>query len=139
MQDMLAVLRDYAPDTVAFDAFADQWFHNVVVPEYEFSDVTKEENGSGWIIRGTVTNKGTGRMDVEVAAVSGERWSDEDDGGTRSVVADEYRDARTTVALGEAESVDFEIRTDFDPEQVLVDPDVLVLQLNREAALFEFQ
>ena len=37
-----------------------------------------------------------------------------------------------------AESADFEIVTTFDPERVLVDPDVLVLQLRREAAAFDF-
>ncbi|MYB97640.1 MAG: hypothetical protein F4X60_03680, partial [Gemmatimonadetes bacterium] len=66
IQDMLAVLRDFAPDTASFDDFAAQWFHDVVVPEYEFSDVTKEQEGEGWVVRGTVTNVGTGRMRVEV-------------------------------------------------------------------------
>ncbi len=33
---------------------------------------------------------------------------------------------------------EFEIRAGFGPERVLVDPDVLVLQLNRDAAAFDF-
>ena len=138
IQDMLAVLRDFAPDTAAFDDFAAQWFHDVVVPEYEFSDVTREQEGEGWVVRGTVTNVGTGRMRVEVGAVTGERWSDEGDDRGRTVVAEGYRDARKVVVLGAGESAEFVIRADFEPERVLIDPDVMVLQLNREAAVFEW-
>ena len=138
IQDMLAVLRDFAPDTAAFDDFAAQWFHDVVVPEYEFSDVTKEQEGEGWVVRGTVTNLGTGRMRVEVGAVAGERWSDEGDDRGRTVVAEGYRDARAAVELGAGESAEFVIRADFEPERVVIDPDVMVLQLNREAVVFEW-
>ena len=77
IQDMLAVLRDFAPDTAAFDAFAEQWFFDVVVPEYRFSDVTRTREGGEWVVRGTVENAGTGRMRVQVGATAGERWSDE--------------------------------------------------------------
>ena len=139
LQDMLAVLRDFAPDTAAFDAFAAQWFHDVVLPEYEFSDVTKERAGDEWVVRGTVANAGTGRMRVEVGAVAGERWSDEGDDRGRTVVADGYRDARTAVVLGAGESAEFEIRAGFEPERVVIDPDVMVLQLRREAAVFELE
>ena len=138
IQDMVAVLRDFAPDTVAFDAFAAQWFLDVVVPEYRFSDVTKTREGGEWVVRGTVENTGTGRMRVQVAATVGERWSDEDDDGSRTVVAEGYRDARAEMELGAGESAEFVIMAGFDPERVVIDPDVLVLQLNREAAVFEF-
>ncbi len=141
--DMLLVLRGFAPDSARFESFARQWFEDVVVPEYRFSGVTKtrESDGAGgeaWVVRGTVENPGTSYMTVEVAATAGRRWSDEGDDGHRSVVAEGYRDARTEVALGAGESADFEIRAAFDPERVLVDPDVLVLQLNRDAAVFDF-
>ena len=138
LQDMLAVLRGFAPDTSAFDAFAARWFHDVVVPEYEFSGVTKSQEGEEWVVRGRVENIGTGRMTVQVGAEAGERWSDEGDDGSRSVASEDYRAARTAVELGAGESAEFEIRAGFDPERVLIDPDVLVLQLNREAAVFEF-
>ena len=137
IQDMLAVLRDFAPDTAAFDAFAEQWFYDVVLPEYRLSDVTKTREGDEWMVRGTVENVGTGRMTVAVAATEGERWSDEGDDGSRSVVAGGYRDARTEVELGAGEAAEFVIRAGFDPERVVIDPDVLVLQLNREAAVFK--
>ncbi|MDE2876233.1 MAG: hypothetical protein OXQ93_12400, partial [Gemmatimonadota bacterium] len=89
-------------------------------------------------VRGTVTNVGTGRMRVGVGATAGERWSDEGDDRGRTVVAEGYRDARTVVVLGAGESAEFEIRAGFDPERVVIDPDVMVLQLNREAAVFEW-
>ena len=152
--DMLPVLRDFAPDSARFGSFVQQWFEDVVVPEYRLSGVTKtfqagdatEAGASGvgeagaadtWVVRGTIENVGTSYMTVEVAATAGDHWSDEGDAG-RSVVAEGYRDARTTVALGHGQSVEFEIRAPFDPDRVLVDPDVLVLQLNRDAAVFDF-
>ena len=67
-------------------------------------------------------------MKVEVGAVVGERWSDEGDDGDRSVVAEGYRDARTVVEVGAGEAVEFVIRAGFEPERVVIDPDVLVLQ-----------
>ena len=54
------------------------------------------------------------------------------------MVADGYREARTELRIGWGQSVEFEIRAPFDPERVLADPDVLVLQLNRDAAIFDF-
>jgi len=138
IQDMLAVLRDFAPDTAVFEAFTEQWFFDVVVPEYRFSDVTKTQEGDEWVVRGTLENAGTGRMRVQVGATSGERWSDEGDDGSRTVVNEDYRDARTEVELGAGESAEFVIRAAFEPERVLIDPDVLVLQLNRDAAVFEW-
>ena len=34
LQDFLAAMRPFAADPAAFDAFAHQWFFEVVVPEY---------------------------------------------------------------------------------------------------------
>ena len=118
----------------------------VAVPEYEFEDVTKTleprgAQGAGtdtWVVRGTVRHIGTGHMTVEMAAMAGGRWSDEGDDVRRAVVAADYRDARTEATLGAGESAEFEIRAGFDPERALVDPDVLVLQLNRDDAVFDF-
>ncbi len=138
IQDMLAVLREFAPAPEAFDAFTEQWFHDVVIPEYRLADVTREQAGSGWVVRGAIENLGTGHMTVEVAATAGERWSDEGDDATRTVVRRGYRDARTSVELDAGESADFEIAVGFDPDRVVVDPDALVLQLRRQAAVFEF-
>ena len=138
IQDMLRVLRNYAPDPAAFDAFTRQWFHEVVVPAYRLSQVTKERDGDGWVVRGSLENAGTGRMTVEVAVTAGDRWSDEGDDASSTVVRSDYRDSRAAIELDAGESADFQIATDFDPARIVVDPDALVLQVRREAALFEF-
>ena len=138
IQDMLAVLREFAPEPEAFNTFAGQWFHDVVVPEYRLSEVTKERTGSGWVVRGAIENAGTAHMTVDIAATASERWSDRGDDASRTVVRRDYRNARTAIELGAGESADFEITTDFDPERIVVDPDALVLQLRREVAVLEF-
>ena len=138
IQDMLAVLHEFAPDSEAFDAFTAQWLHDVVAPEYRLSGVTKERGRRGWVVRGAVENVGTGSMTIEVAATAGERWFDRGDAGSRTVVSPSYRDVRTSVELDAGESADFEIIAGFDPDRTIVDPDVLVLQLRREAAVFDF-
>ena len=139
IQDMLAVLRDFVPDTAAFDAFAGQWFFGSVLPEYRLSDVTKVHDGDEWVVRGTVENVGTGLMRVQVAATTGVRWSDEGGDAGRSVVAAGYRDARTEVLPGAGESAGFLVRAAFEPERVVIDPDLLVLQRRRGDAVFLFQ
>ena len=54
------------------------------------------------------------------------------------MVAEGYRDARAVVEVGAGAAAEFVIRAGFEPERVVIDPDVLVLQLNREAAVFEW-
>ena len=78
------------------------------------------------------------RMRVEVGAVAGERWSDEGGDAGRSVAAEGYRDARAEVVLGAGESAEFVIRAAFEPERVVIDPDLMVLQLRRRDAVFAF-
>ena len=138
IQDMLAVLREFAPDPAAFDAFTRQWFHEVVVPEYRLSEVTKDRTDDGWLVRGVIENAGTGRMPVELAAARGARWSDGRPAERRTLVLPGYRDSRTTATPGAGESTDFEILTTFEPDRIVVDPDALVLQLRRDSALFDF-
>ena len=67
-------------------------------------------------------------MPVEVAATKGERFPK--DGKTAS-----YQEARQTVTLGAGESAEVSIRSNFDPDQVIVDPDAKVLMLGRKAAV----
>lgn len=143
IQDMLAVLREFAPDTLAFDDFRSQWFDDVVVPEYALTDVSHAPDGDGWVVRGTVENRGTGRMPVQIAATKGERWPDDaEEDGTGPLATEPspgYRDARVTVTVDGGGSADFEIRTAFEADRVVVDPDVLVLQLNRDASVFDLE
>ncbi len=154
LQDLVAHMRDFAGDRPAYDAFTRQWFFEVVVPEYRLSEVKKErlEDGS-WRVAGMLRNSGTGTMPVEVAAFRGERFpaADERTGpdGARpgapdpgSILAAEtapdYREARASLALGAGEERSFEILCPFEPEELVVDPDALVLQLERKKARHSF-
>ncbi len=128
LQDYLAHMRRYAPDSAAYDAFVRQWYWDVVVPEYRVSDARAVRRGDGWEVRARVRNAGTGRMPVQVAAVRGVRFAD------RKQKAEPWRDARTTVVLGPKETREIVLRCGFEPERVVVDPDFEVLQLERQKA-----
>ena len=129
LQDYLAIMRRHAPDTTAFDAYVRQWFYQVVIPQYLITDERLTRDGSGWVARALVRNVGTGRMPVEVAAARGERFPH----GRGAHAA--YADARTTLTLGAGEARAVEIRCAFQPERLLVDPDVRVMQLERNKAV----
>ena len=132
LQDFLATMRPFAPDPAAYDAFAKQWFHEVAVPQYELRGARKENRGEGWEVVVKVKNTGTGRMPVQVAAARGERFSEE------GKPQPGYRDARTPpVLLGPNQEREVRIACPFEPERVLVDPDVRVLQLRRKNAVAE--
>jgi hypothetical protein len=167
LQDFVATMRELALDKESYEEFVKQWFFEVVVPEYRLGDAVKtrivgtqpladgDGDGAGeeWEVRVKVTNAGTGRMPVEVAATRGERFPDEK-GGTKKATAAEpgtvqaaeaapepaktYSEARATVTLGAGESQEVLLRCGFEPELLLVDPDALVLQLRRKQAVFRF-
>ncbi|MBZ0268223.1 hypothetical protein K8I85_08705, partial [bacterium] len=130
LEDFVAVMQEHAPDRDAFDAFTAQWFLDVVVPEYRLSGAAKREAGDGWEATVRIENAGSGAMDVDVAAVRGERFPGEDDAD-----AEPWVDARTTVRLAAGESADLTIPCAFEPERIVVDPDVTVLMLRRKAAV----
>ncbi len=131
LQDFTAAMRPFAADPAAYDAFVRQWFHQVVVPEYRLSGAkaTPGSGGKDWKVTVKVKNAGSGRMPVEVAAVQGERFT-ESGAPTKT-----YREARRTVVLGAGEEKTIEIPCSFQPEKVVADPDVKVLQLRRKAAV----
>ncbi len=128
LQDFLAVMRRFAGDREVFDAFARQWFYQVVVPEYRITSPTKAPKGSSWELTARVENAGTGRMPVEVAAARGERFAQ--DGSPDA----SYREARTTIMLGKGETREVVIACPFEPDRLVVDPDAKVLQLRRKNA-----
>jgi hypothetical protein len=68
-------------------------------------------------------------VEVEVAAIAGERW---DEVGRLDA---DYREERVTVVLGAGESREVRIEVPFEAERILVDPDVELLQLRRNAAV----
>ncbi len=128
LQDYLAHLRRYAPDTTAYDAYVRQWYWDVVVPEYRLSDARAVRRGGAWEVRGVVRNAGSGTMPVEIAAVRGVRFADVKQG------EEPWRDARATVVLGPKQSRTVVIRCGFVPERLIADPDFRVLQLERQKA-----
>jgi ABC-2 type transport system permease protein len=135
LQDLVRVMRRFAADPVAYDAFVKQWFFEVVVPEYRLTEARREQTdggSEGWEVTVRVENVGSGRMPVEVAAVSGERFSDD------GQPSPSYSEARTTVELAAGEAKEVTIRCPFKPERVLMDPDALVLQLRRKLAVTRF-
>lgn len=134
LQDFTAALRPFAPDPEAYDAFVRQWFHEVVVPEYRLSDAKADQDQAtkSWRVQVRVENAGKGRMPVELAAVRGERFTAE------GKPTPGYREARRAVVLGAGEEKTVELACPFQPESVIVDPDVEVLQLRRKAAVAKF-
>jgi hypothetical protein len=128
LEDYLAIMRRHAADTTAFDAFAGEWFHQVVVPEYKIDDATLAKRGAGWTVTATVRNTGTGTMPVEIAAARGERFPH----GKRG--AERYADERTLITLGPLGARTVTIACAFEPQRLVVDPDVTVLMLERQKA-----
>jgi ABC-2 type transport system permease protein len=139
LQDFVEHMRGHAADRDAYDAFVDQWFFDVVIPEYQLEDVTYEAG----VVRGILRNVGSGRMKVEVAAERGTRFPDPDESGAEAGSeseqdAETYATVSFSLELGAGEEREFTLRCDFEPERVLVDPDALVLQLGRERAIHRF-
>ena len=132
LQDFLAVMRPFAADSAAFDAFTQQWFYKVVVPEFSLLNATKTARGESWHVAVRVENVGSGKMPVEIAATLGERFAKD---GSASP---DYKEARATVLLGAGDSKKVEITCPFEPAQVVVDPDAKVLQLRRKSAVTRF-
>ncbi|MCP3136587.1 hypothetical protein LXT23_04470 [Pyxidicoccus sp. QH1ED-7-1] len=140
LQDFTAALRPFAKDPAAYDAFVRQWFHEVHVPEYRLSAASVSQEGQEWVTTVTVENAGSGRMPVEVAAVKGERFperGEEEAAKGPAQPSPDYREARAKVVLGPGEKTQVTVRAGFAPERWVVDPDVRVLQLRREAAVLK--
>ncbi len=142
LQDFVAHLREFAPDADAYDAFTRQWFFEVVVPRYELRDAMKERLADGsWRVTANLRNAGTGTMAVEVAAARGVRFPEGEEQGVLAAEPggdeDPYQDARATVVLGAGEERTIEIPCGFEPVELVVDPDALVLQLERKKARAE--
>ena len=138
LQDFIASMRPFAKDPVAYDAFVKQWFFEVVVPEFKLTMPTLIEAGNTgegkqkWKATVHVQNAGTGKVSVELAAISGERFAED---GT---VSPDYREARKRIMLGAGEEMDVAIESDFKPDRIIVDPDAVVLQLLRKLAVARF-
>ena len=159
LQDFVIDMRPFAPDPVAYDAFVKPWFFEVVVPEYKIEHETRTKLADGaYEVRASVKNVGTASMPLTIAATRGERFADldvksnpapkADAAATTSVQAAEtnpsnksaepYLESRLEITLGAGESKEIVLRCEFEPQQLIVDPDALVLQLNRKLAIARF-
>ncbi|MBN1355129.1 hypothetical protein JXA40_02550 [bacterium] len=129
LQDFVEFLKRYAPDSGEFDRFVAQFFFDTALPEYRIDAVESNRGDDKWWIRFRLTNAGTGEISVDIAATAGKRFSDD----TGESVPG-YRESRITARPGAGESLELLIACDFEPERLMVDPDVTVLQLKRHLA-----
>ncbi len=137
LQDFLAVMRDVAPDRQAFDDFTRTWFHEVGVPEFSLAEGRRSGSGEHWVATVRVKNKGNLAVPVELAAVRGADRFVETDGAW--VESAEWQAARKTIEVDPGRSRTITIACDFEPERILVDPDALLLMLNRKAARIDLE
>ena len=138
LQDFVAHMREFATDVPAYDAFVEQWFFDVVLPEYALEEVELVEassEGAQRELRFTLHNRGTARMSVVVAAERGERAPRESEEDADEEDLTPFEEARVEATLGADERVELVIPCSFEPEVLRVDPDVMVLQRGRAAAL----
>lgn len=131
LQDFVSHMREFATDKESYDEFVDQWFFDVVVPQYEFSNVSMKQDGDEWVVTGSVKNTGTGKMPLEICVALNDRYIENE-------LNAKYQDARTGVTIGPDKPESFEIRSSFKPDRLLVDPDAKVLQLKRKLAIHKF-
>ena len=139
LQDFIAVMREHAEDPEEpesldrFDDFVQQWFQEVVVPQYKIHDPKVEAQGGGYVVEAEIENVGSGKMSVDIAAVRGERFPAEDE----AEEAEPWRISRVSRILDAGEKVAIRIECDFEPAKLVVDPDVQVLMLKRDKAEVE--
>jgi hypothetical protein len=138
IEDLVDVLASHAEDAGEFRNWSRQWFFEVVVPEFKVTRATKTRLSAGAIegpstdgyeVAFDLANAGSATLDVPVAAVRGERFLH--DGKPNPA----YQEARVIVPLGPGQSAQGRIVCPFDPQQVIVDPDAVILQLRRKQAM----
>ena len=135
IEDLVETLRPHAADPAAFDTFVQQWLLGKVLPEFHLADIVQETTAEGQhIVTGTLTNTGTGRVEVDVALVPPAK--DESPSADSPDAVDHPRDADSLqrVTVGPGESVAWRLTSRFPPAEVVVDPDVKVLQAGRKLA-----
>lgn len=155
IEDFVATMREHAPDPSAFDAFAQQWFFQVVLPEFRIESANVADLGDGrWRVEGEISNIGTAQTNVEIAALSADDTKNRDATGAAKATAEGASGsdgeassgstdapekapparAVSTVELGPGGRAPFVIETTFAPRKLVVDPDVNVLQVRRKKA-----
>ena len=133
-QDMLAALRPFAADAEAYDAFVDQLFFDIVLPQYRIRDAEILPIEAGWQVTATVENVGSGSFFVDLSVASRERFP-----GDAREPSPDYLEQRLATRLepGKPQQVSWEVS--FEPAELRVDPDVLVLQRHRDQAVLSLK
>ena len=132
LEDLTAHLRGYASDTAAYDDFTRQWFDTVSYLEYKVEKAASRKGATAgtWETDAVVKNVGNARMPIDVGVVRGERFPEDSSRASKTP----YAQALSRVVLGAGESATVTVRSSFEPEKVVVDPDILTLQLRRQLA-----
>jgi len=129
LEDFVKDMKPYAAEAQAYDEFVKQWFFEVKMPEYRYVEKPlKIQNGNLWEVKTVIRNVGNASMPVDVAATSGNRYEKNE----------KYREARTEVTILPGEQRSVLLRCNFEPSRIVVDPDIQVFQLQRNAATFRF-
>ena len=128
LEEYMAIMRKHAPDPAAFDAFVKEWFFGTVVPQYLISHAEAVRVVDGGEVRARIKNVGTGRVPVQIAATRGERFA------KQRTAANAWSESRAQLTLGEGEERSVMLRCSFEPQKLVVDPDVRVLSLERQKA-----
>jgi ABC-type transport system involved in multi-copper enzyme maturation permease subunit len=158
IEDLVETLRTHAEDPAAFDEFVSQWLLGKVLPEFQLDDVQRETDAEGrQVVTGKITNIGTGRVAVDVAlefseekpgpgsiatqagdaaGTAAEKPDPVEAGPEDAKSADETRKpgSMQTVQVGPGETVTWRLTSAEVPKEVVVDPDVKLLQLGRKLA-----
>jgi len=124
--ELLATLRQAATAPLAFDDLVREWLAGTALPEYQLSAPPVVGSGGSWRTVIEVRNVGTGSPAVDVVMVAAAPAG----GGLPA-------SATRRVVVGPGQKVRLVLDTPFAPERVTVDPDVHVLQLNRDRARLE--
>jgi hypothetical protein len=122
IEDLVASLREHAPDQAAFDVFVGAWIFGTKLPDLQLDDVrTEAVDGGGHVVTGALRDVaiGRGRVDLPVEVVAKPA-----DGGAAPFV-----DVVARLA-GDAPA-QIRVPTGFQPKKLVVDPDFRLLFAGR--------
>jgi ABC-type transport system involved in multi-copper enzyme maturation permease subunit len=136
IEDLVETLRPHAADPEAFDTFVSQWLLGTALPEFRLADILHESDDAGrHTVTGTLTNLGTGTVEVEVALVpTPDKGTKPDDPPPADDSKSRPPGSIQRVSVGPGTSATWRLTSDFAPVEVVVDPDIRVLQLARKLA-----
>ncbi len=130
LQDFIEIMRPFASDPESFDQFVNQWFFEVIIPRYTIEDIQVSEGENAvQEVSFNLNNTGTGTMRIEVIVTDGDIEPEDD-----SDVPVTYQSESTTVSPAPGESIPITLICKFEPDQIIIDPEIKVLQLQRKHA-----